>query len=132
MLSLQEVYAGQMTEAEIREREEFIIEASYLLRERLRLEPVFERLGFDVDLWTKWADTTPFMMGFRQMTFSKIVPNLKRLGMLTPRVREAYAKWDLLRFEDQKDSIEEAEPQPPEELVKLLMENMQAAAATNA
>jgi hypothetical protein len=29
---------------------------------------------------------------------------------------------DLLRFEHRKDSVEEAEPQPPEELVKLLME----------
>ena len=56
------------------------------------------------------------------MTFSKIVPNLKRLGLLTPRVREAHGKWDLLRFEHMKDSVEEAEPQPPEELVKLLME----------
>lgn len=126
VVTLQDVYENQMSASEIREREDFIIESTHLLRERLRLSPVFDRLGWDVDLWTKWADETPFMIGFRQMTFSKIVPNLKRLGMLTPRVREAYAKWDLLRFEDQKDSIEEAEPQPPEELVKLLMSNMQS------
>jgi hypothetical protein len=56
------------------------------------------------------------------MTFSKIVPNLKRLGMLTPRVREAYAKMDLLRFENEKDSIEEPEVKPPAELVQLLMQ----------
>jgi hypothetical protein len=42
--------------------------------------------------------------------------------LLTPRVREAYGKMDLLRFEHLKDSVEEPEPQPPEELVKLLME----------
>ena len=40
---------------------------------------------------TAWSNQTPFMRGFRQMMFSKIVPNLKRLGLLTPRVREAYA-----------------------------------------
>jgi hypothetical protein len=42
--------------------------------------------------------------------------------LLTPRVRDAYAQMDLLRFENLKDSVEEAEPPPPGELVKLLME----------
>ena len=49
------------------------------------------------------------MSGFRQMLFSKIVPNLKRLGLLTPRVREVYAKLDLLRFEHMKDCVEDPE-----------------------
>ena len=89
------------------------------------MQPVFERLGFDVPTWVDWAQRTPFMIGFRQMTFSKIVPNLKRLGLLTPRVREAYAKMDLLRFEDWKDSIEEPETKPPAELVQLLLQLLQ-------
>ena len=59
------------------------------------------------------------------MMFSKIVPNLKRLGLLTPRVREAYAKLDLLRFEHMKDSVEDPEVTPPQELVQLLMQFMQ-------
>ncbi len=131
-LSLQDLNNKEMTSAELREREDFVIEATYLLRERLLMDPVFARLGWDVKLWTVWAETTPFMRGFRQMTFSKIVPNLKRLGLLTPRVREAYAKMDLLRFEHLKDSVEEAEPQPPEELVKLMMEFFQNSAAAKA
>jgi hypothetical protein len=134
VLALEKLYAGGLTPQEMREREDFVIEASHLLRERLRMEAVFERMDWDVPLWTDWADNTPFMIGFRQMTFSKIVPNLKRLGLLTPRVRDAYAKMDLLRFEHLKDSVEEPEPQPPEELVKLLMQfladNGNPAAAT--
>lgn len=122
VLSLGDFYRNQISGSEMKEREDFVIEATHLLRERLKMEPVFERMGFDVPTWTAWSDSTPFMKGFRQMTFSKIVPNLKRLGLLTPRVRDAYAKMDLLRFEHLKDSVEEAEPQPPEELVKLLME----------
>jgi hypothetical protein len=62
------------------------------------------------------------MKGFRQMLFSKIVPNLKRLGLLTPRVREMYGKLDLLRFENMKDSVEDPEVMPPQELVQLLMQ----------
>ena len=61
------------------------------------------------------------------MTFSKIVPNLKRLGLLTPRVREAYAKMDLLRFENEKDSVEEPEAKPPAELVQLLLQLLSGA-----
>ncbi len=122
VISLGDFYRNELDARELREREDFVIESSHLLRERLTMDPVFERLGFDVPLWTEWSNQTPFMKGFRQMTFSKIVPNLKRLGLLTPRVREAFAQMDLLRFEHMKDSIEEAAPQPPEELVKLLME----------
>jgi hypothetical protein len=127
VLALDDVYTKQMSSTELREREDFVIEASHLLRERLLMQPVFERLGFDVPSWVEWAQRTPFMIGFRQMTFSKIVPNLKRLGLLTPRVREAYAKMDLLRFENEKDSVEDPEVRPPAELVQLLMQLLQAA-----
>jgi hypothetical protein len=122
VLALENVYTKEMSGTELREREDFVIEASHLLRERLMMQPVFERLGWEVPVWLEWAQRTPFMIGFRQMTFSKIVPNLKRLGLLTPRVREAYAKMDLLRFENEKDSVEEPEVKPPAELVQLLLQ----------
>ena len=57
--------------------------------------------------------------------FAKIVPNLKRLGLLTPRVRAEYEKLDLLRYEHMKDSVEEPEAPPPTELVELLSRFMQ-------
>lgn len=122
VITLEKIYSEEMSSQEIREREDFVIEATHLLRDRLLMQQVFERLDWDVPLWTEWAKGTPFMIGFRQMTFSKIVPNLKRLGLLTPRVREAYQKLDLLRFENLKDSVEEPEPQPPQELVQMLMQ----------
>ena len=124
VIALEHVYGNEISGQELREREDFVIEASHLLRERLLMQPVFERLGWDVPTWVDWAQRTPFMVGFRQMTFSKILPNLKRLGLLTPRVREAYAKMDLLRFEDWKDSLEEPEAKPPAELVQLLLKIM--------
>jgi len=37
---------------------------------------------------------------FRSMLFQRITPNLKRLGLLTPRVREAYTKMKLIQFEN--------------------------------
>jgi hypothetical protein len=121
VISLEKIYQD-MTASELREREDFVMEATHLMRERLLMQPVFERLGWPADLWVPWAQNTPFMKGFRQMLFSKIVPNLKRLGLLTPRVREMYGKLDLLRFEHLKDSVEDPEATPPQELVHLLMQ----------
>jgi uncharacterized ferritin-like protein (DUF455 family) len=121
VISLEEVYRD-MSANELREREDFVMEATHLMRERLLMQPVFERMGWPSDVWVPWAQNTPFMKGFRQMLFSKIVPNLKRLGLLTPRVREMYGKLDLLRFENLKDSVEDPEVAPPQELVQLLMQ----------
>jgi hypothetical protein len=121
VLSLADLYTNEMSSTELKEREEFVIEATIALRDRLHPTLVWERLGWDVKVWTEWSNTTPFMRGFRQMMFSKIVPNLRRLGLLTPRVREAYAKLDLLQFENYKDSVEEPEMTPPQELVDMLM-----------
>jgi hypothetical protein len=128
VISLEELYRD-MTASELREREDFIIEATYLMRDRLLMEQVYERMGWDVKTWLDWAVRTPFMTGFRQMLFSKIVPNLKRLGLLTPRVREEYAKIGLLRFENLKDSTEDPEPMAPAELVSLLAQLREGVAA---
>ncbi len=128
VLSLEDLYTRELSAAELREREDFVIEATHLMRDRLLMEQVYERMNFDVKTWIAWARQTPFMQGFRQMLFSKIVPNLKRLGLLTPRVREEYAKLGLLQFEHLKDSTEDPEVMPPAELVKLLTQLREAGA----
>jgi hypothetical protein len=113
VLSLQEIYR-EMSSAELREREDFVIEASVLMRDRLLMEEVWEPLGLPKKEWTEWSLTTPFFRGFRQILFSKIVPNLKKLGLLTPRVREKFAELGVLQFEDLPDSsTEDTVTMPP-------------------
>jgi hypothetical protein len=124
VLSLQKLYTKELSSKELAEREDFVIESAHLMYERLISEPVFERLGWDKSLWLPWSRNTPFQKGFRQMTFSKIVPNLKRLGLLTPRIRETFAKLDVLRYENEKDSVEQPEVTPPADLVRLLSEGL--------
>jgi hypothetical protein len=120
VLSLEDLYRNQLSSAELKEREDFIIEATHLMRDRLLMEQVYERMGWDVDVWVEWAKNTPFMTGFRQMLFSKIVPNLKRLGLLTPRVREVYGELGILQYEHLKDSTEDAEMTLPPEMIELV------------
>ena len=102
-----------MTSTELREREELVIEAAMLMRDRFLMHEVWDRLGFDVDVWVRWTIETPFMGGFRQLLFSKIVPNLKRLGLLTPRVRRAFEEIGVLQFEHLPDSTEDESVQLP-------------------
>ncbi|TMB20478.1 MAG: ferritin-like domain-containing protein [Deltaproteobacteria bacterium] len=118
VLSLEDVYR-QMTASELREREDFVIEAAHLMRDRLLMQEVWERLGYDLDVWTRWSIETPFMQAFRQLLFSKIVPNLKRLGLLTPHVREAFAKIGVLQFEDLPDSTQDEKVTVPPALAAL-------------
>ncbi|MDH5491647.1 MAG: ferritin-like domain-containing protein [Myxococcales bacterium] len=121
VLALEQLYRQELSARELREREDFIIEATHLLYARLLPTPAFERLGWDLKVWEPWVQQTPMQVGFRQMMFSKIVPNLKRLGLLTPRVRATFASLDLLRFEHSPDSVVDPGVSPPAELVALLM-----------
>ena len=43
---------------------------------------------------------------------------------MTPRVRAAFEKLDILQFEHEKDSVEVPGVEPPAELVKMLMDYM--------
>src|SRR5437667_8875227 len=71
VLSLQDLYTKEMSATELREREEFVIEATVMMRDRLLMEDVWERIGLDPKLWMPWSLTTPFMVGFRQILFAK-------------------------------------------------------------
>ncbi len=126
VLSLQDLYTKEMSSTELREREEFVIEATVLMRDRLLMEEVWERIGLDAKVWMPWSMNTPFMQGFRQILFSKIVPNLKRLGLLTPRVRKKFAELDILEYESLPDSTQEEETAVPPALLSFFFK-LQAA-----
>jgi hypothetical protein len=129
VLSLEEVYRD-MSASELRDREELVIEAAYLMRDRLLMREVWERLGYDVERWVEWSLTTPFMGGFRQLLFSKIVPNLKRLGLLTPRVREAFERIGVLQFEHLPDSTQDDSVTMPPDVAAFLAGMGQTASTT--
>ena len=109
VLSLKELYAG-MTAAELRERQEFAYEAAVRLRDRLVAAEVWERMGVD----PKVALTTMRPPGmeknddpFQQMLFSKIVPNLSKLGLLDANdgwLRKKFDQINLSQFESWADT----------------------------
>jgi hypothetical protein len=126
VLSLQDLYTQELSESELKVREEFVIEATVLMRDRLLMAEVWERVGLDPKIWLPWSLTTPFMVGFRQILFSKIVPNLRRLGLLTPRVRAKFEELGILEYEHMADSTSEEETAVPPALINFFFK-LQAA-----
>ena len=98
VLSLKGIYAD-MAPAEITDREDFILEASRLMRDRFLGQEVWEHMGMPVQECLDLSLASESMKLFRSMLFSKIVPNVKRLGLLTPRVRRGFEELDVIQFE---------------------------------
>jgi hypothetical protein len=98
ILSLKDMYR-EMSERELRDREEFVILSSRLMHDRLLGQEVWERMGFPHDECARAVAASPAMQVFRKLCFSKIVPNVKRLGLLTPYVRRAFEELGVIEYE---------------------------------
>jgi len=117
-------YYPQLTAAERDEREQFCVDACYLMRDRqefayeaaVRMRDRFmsqegwERMGVNP------RDVLPIVMRdptrdlFQQMLFSKIVPNCKKLGLLDRNgswLRRRFEEMGVIQFEDWEDTGEE-------------------------
>jgi len=100
VLSLKDFYESEIDEKERREREEFTFEACRLMRDRFLGQEVWERLGYPVDECIELALNSDATREFRRLIFMRIVPNIKRLGLLTPYLRERFTELGILQFED--------------------------------
>src|SRR5206468_11773346 len=98
MLSLSEFY-HDMSAGELADREEFIIYACELMRNRLIGDQISTAMGWDREEVRQKVLASEPAQAFRRLLFARVVPNLRRLGLLTPRVREAFARLGILEFE---------------------------------
>ena len=98
VLSLKDTYRD-MSPHELRDREDFVIKSAQMLHDRFLQQEVWERMDLPQAECEACALHSPTMQLFRKLVFSKIVPNAKRLGLLTPYVRKAFAELDILEYE---------------------------------
>jgi hypothetical protein len=108
VLSLSDYY-HEMPESDMRDREDFIIYACELMRNRLVGDQIAEAMGWDRDEVKDVVLASPQAQMFRQMLFARVVPNLKRLGLITPRVREAFGRLGIIQFEDADPEAQDRE-----------------------
>jgi hypothetical protein len=93
-------YYPKLTQAERDEREEFVIEACYLMRDRFLAEEVWQTLGYPVEDCMRWFGQSQFMKAYRTHLFTRIVPNVKEIGLWSPKIRKAYAEMGILGYAD--------------------------------
>ncbi len=103
VLSLKDAYQD-MKPSELADREDFLVTSSRLLRDRFLGQEVWERVGLPQKECEELAEKSEMMMLFRKLLFSKIVPNVKRLGLLTPRVRKGFEELGVLEYESWEPS----------------------------
>ena len=111
VLTLREYYEG-LSDAELRERQEFTFESAERLRNRFFMVDVWERMGVDPRKVLKLMaeHPPPAQTMFQQLLFSKIVPNTKKLGLLDASggwLRRRFEELGVIEFEDWVDTSEE-------------------------
>ncbi len=96
-LALREYYP-ELTHKERDEREEFVVEACYTMRDRFNSREVYERLGLPIRECIEWEENSPGMKEFRSALFTRIVPTIKDIGLWGPRIQKAYTDMGVLAF----------------------------------
>jgi hypothetical protein len=97
----------ELTEAERRHREEIVLAVSDMMFHRLQGRELYEAAGLDGDECDALGQQSELLGAFRRGIFSRIVPAIKKIGLLTPRVQASYAALGVLQFQDNRTTDEE-------------------------
>lgn len=101
-----ESYIAQLTPSEVEERARFAYEACCIMRERIVPMEVYEHFGWDAAEARSVFLAGEEMQWFRKLLFARIIPDLKKIGLLTPTIRPLYAELGVLEYEDmQHDGV---------------------------
>jgi len=109
VLALREHYQEALDGRARREREDWAFEVSLLLRNRFLAHEIHEESWahrLSRREWDKMVSQGPLMAMFRRTMFKRIIPNLKRIGLLSDRIRPKYAELGLLEYEHGRSADE--------------------------
>src|SRR5215475_9775304 len=91
-------YYPELSDAERDEREQFVVEALYFMRDRFNQSEVWERLGLPAKLLDEIHYNSKQMNSFRGRLFSRVVPTVKDIGLWGERVRGAFAEMGVMDY----------------------------------
>lgn len=98
-----EEFIGTLSEEEKEDRARFAYEACVVARERMIPTDVFRHFGWDVDVARQVYLDGPMAKNFRSLLFTRIMPNLRRIGLLTDGVRPLFDDLGILEYENMPD-----------------------------
>ena len=101
VLALREHIRHELSDRERQEREDWAFEVALLMRNRFLAYEVYEEWFEGLvsrDAWRRFALATPGLEQFRQVMFSRLVPNLREIGLLGPRMQAHYERVGLMKY----------------------------------
>ena len=104
VVSLREHYRN-LPPADLREREDWAFEVAVLMRNRFLAHEFYDEFYGHIMNRKQWDElilASAYMRKFRQTMFRRLVPNLKRINLMSDRIRPHYAAIGLLEFEHEK------------------------------
>ncbi|MBF2755586.1 MAG: ferritin-like domain-containing protein [Gammaproteobacteria bacterium AqS3] len=101
-----EEYVSTLSDEERDDRGMFAYEACVIMRERLMPTEVWSHFGLDAEDTRRYILEGGQLSEFRQLLFSRVIPNLKRIGLLTDKVIPHFDQLGLLDYEEMPDDSE--------------------------
>jgi len=101
VLALREHVLNDLSDRERREREDWAFEVALLMRNRFLAYEIYEEFFEGLITRAQWRDAvmvSPGMDRFRHVMFSRMVPNLREIGLLSDRIKPHYARAGLSRY----------------------------------
>jgi hypothetical protein len=101
VLALREHINHHLSESERREREDWSFEVALLMRNRFMAYEVYEEWfegRLSREAWREMVTQAPGMEVFRSVMFSRLVPNLREIGLLSDRIIPHYERVGLMKY----------------------------------
>jgi hypothetical protein len=101
VVALRDHIMEELSEAERQEREDWAFEIALLMRNRFMAYEVYEEWFEGIMSREKWRQlilAAPGMEEFRQVMFSRLVPNLREIGLLSDSIKPAYESVGLMKY----------------------------------
>jgi hypothetical protein len=105
VVALRDYYTNEISPKERRDREDWAFEMALFMRNRFLAHEFYDEFyahEMSRKAWNELILNSYFMDYFRKTMFRRIVPNLKRIGLISERIRPHYAALGLLDWENER------------------------------
>ena len=99
-------FVKTLSEEDKLDRAKFALEACTVSRNRLRAFEVWEQYGLDFDETENYMKENVFQTQFQDVLFSRIMPNLKKIGLLHDELIPEYEKLGVMGYADGDNDYE--------------------------
>ena len=93
-------FVQTLSEEDRKDRAKFALEACTVSRHRLKAYDVWEKYGMNIEETEEYQKENILQTQFQDVLFSRIMPNLKKIGLLTEDLIPEYEKLGVLAYAD--------------------------------